>query len=633
MEGLKLIVGADVTQAEKALGDFVKSAQTAGTEAIKAGKKIEGGLTKPLSVAIPQSVDKTVAAFKKLPQASNQATASLLNLGRVAQDAPFGIIGIANNINPLVESFQRLRASSASTGGALRALGASLIGGGGLGLAVSVVTGLMSFFALRSRGASTEVKELSATSKAAEEAQQKFRQALDSAAGSIVNQATKVTDLGKAILDTAGKTNQLTDATVRLGLTQFLFNSKNELIQKRLSSAIEQSLKIEQGSIRTAAKEFTARKKVLDVTEDQARAQQMAAAAAANLGKSVGYDAKDAQATINALDLVDRTARNLGLTFDGLLKAPKDAGKSELEKQMERTIAQARKLASFLDKTTIRSFSFDVDPEDSLKRSFEKARAFIDRTRGDRSIEFDLKIGSLTEFTERLNIITPEVQKKIKEQALDLKDKLQKEIDRLPIAIGVRAQLQFDKEGIERLQKLSQGIGITQPDVSGSALTEAERQAVKLANTVNGVLKPAFGDLFNSILAGKNPLQAFFQSIGDSIKQLLNQLIQAAIQALILSAIFPGGVGAVKGFGGFFKNITGFAAGGIVSGPTLSLIGEGIGTSRSNPEVVAPLDQLRSLIGSITPVQQPQFIMSRIRGRDIVLSQGRTNRSQRRLGA
>ena len=39
-----------------------------------------------------------------------------------------------------------------------------------------------------------------------------------------------------------------------------------------------------------------------------------------------------------------------------------------------------------------------------------------------------------------------------------------------------------------------------------------------------------------------------------------------------------------------------FANGGIVSAPTLGLMGEYMG-ARSNPEVIAPLDRLQSLMG------------------------------------
>lgn len=79
-------------------------------------------------------------------RSSNQAAFALQNLGRVAQDAPFGFIGIQNNLNPLLESFGRLKAETGSTGAALKALGSSLIGPAGLGIALSVVSAAVLFY-------------------------------------------------------------------------------------------------------------------------------------------------------------------------------------------------------------------------------------------------------------------------------------------------------------------------------------------------------------------------------------------------------------------------------------------------------------------------------------------------------
>jgi hypothetical protein len=106
---------------------------------------------------------KTGDALKSnLNAGSAQAAQSLQNLSRIAQDAPFGFLGIANNINPLVESFGRLKAESGSTGGALKALVGGLSGPAGLGLAFGVVTAAISFaqigFQAWSRG-SKEAKE------------------------------------------------------------------------------------------------------------------------------------------------------------------------------------------------------------------------------------------------------------------------------------------------------------------------------------------------------------------------------------------------------------------------------------------------------------------------------------------
>jgi hypothetical protein len=70
------------------------------------------------------------------------ATNALSNLSRVAQDAPYGFIGIANNLNPLLESFQRLSKESGSSSQALKSMVAGLTGPAGIGLALGVVSSL-----------------------------------------------------------------------------------------------------------------------------------------------------------------------------------------------------------------------------------------------------------------------------------------------------------------------------------------------------------------------------------------------------------------------------------------------------------------------------------------------------------
>ncbi len=64
-----------------------------------------------------------------------------------------------------------------------------------------------------------------------------------------------------------------------------------------------------------------------------------------------------------------------------------------------------------------------------------------------------------------------------------------------------------------------------------------------------------------------------------------------------------------------------FAEGGIVSGPTIGLMGEYSG-ARTNPEVIAPLDKLQGMLGDSGKVQ----VEGIIRGEDIVLSSERYNR-------
>ena len=77
----------------------------------------------------------------------------------------------------------------------------------------------------------------------------------------------------------------------------------------------------------------------------------------------------------------------------------------------------------------------------------------------------------------------------------------------------------------------------------------------------------------------------------------------------------------------FINGVTPFADGGIVYGPTLSIMGEYAG-ARSNPEVIAPLSKLKSLIGD--GGAGGGRLEARLRGRDIVMALANETRISRR---
>jgi hypothetical protein len=136
-----------------------------------------------------------------------------------------------------------------------------------------------------------------------------------------------------------------------------------------------------------------------------------------------------------------------------------------------------------------------------------------------------------------------------------------------------------------------------------------------LFQQLSGFINSAIGGfttLFDTLLGGGNILKAF----GQMIKQLIARMAAMAVVAGILSMI-SGGTSAVAGaissnFGSSFKDIFGtlsglsgmgqaarpMATGGIAYGPTNALIGEYAG-ARSNPEVVAPLNKLKSMLGDM----------------------------------
>ncbi len=117
---------------------------------------------------------KLVTAFKTLPSTSNQATYALSNLSRVAQDAPYGFIGIANNLNPLLESFQRLSKDAGGAGGALKAMASGLMGPAGIGLALGAVSSILVAFG-------PKIADFISGTNEATKAEDKFAQSLSDA--------------------------------------------------------------------------------------------------------------------------------------------------------------------------------------------------------------------------------------------------------------------------------------------------------------------------------------------------------------------------------------------------------------------------------------------------------------------
>lgn len=135
MQGIEIPIGAPLGQLDKDLKGANAKLNSFAAEASKSAGVLGGAVVK----------------------GSNSAAFALTNLGRVAQDAPFGFIGIQNNLNPLLESFQRLKAETGGTGSALKALGQSLIGPAGLGIALSVVSAGILFYQQYQQRANKEV--------------------------------------------------------------------------------------------------------------------------------------------------------------------------------------------------------------------------------------------------------------------------------------------------------------------------------------------------------------------------------------------------------------------------------------------------------------------------------------------
>ena len=126
----------------------------------------------------------------------------------------------------------------------------------------------------------------------------------------------------------------------------------------------------------------------------------------------------------------------------------------------------------------------------------------------------------------------------------------------------------------------------------------------------------------------------FFKVFIDNAKRALAQIAAQIAAMAILNALLGGtGLGGKLGFkniGGLkgIPKLFGFAEGGMVTGATLAMVGEGPGTSLSNPEVIAPLDKLQGMIGNAGGGQVE--VIGKISGSDILLASDRARGNRTR---
>jgi TP901 family phage tail tape measure protein len=174
----------------------------------------------------------------------------------------------------------------------------------------------------------------------------------------------------------------------------------------------------------------------------------------------------------------------------------------------------------------------------------------------------------------------------------------------------------------------------------------SQQEAAKQMQAIGGAIDGSFGAIGNSITkmfgGAESATGAFVGTlakdalnvVGSNLKIALSGASTAATQtaasfgpaaAFVLPALLAGATALISG--SFAK----FANGGIVSGPTMGLVGEYPG-ARSNPEVIAPLNKLQGMIGSSGGSQNINVGgQIRLEGQDLLIAIERANDTADRL--
>ena len=274
------------------------------------------------------------------------------------------------------------------------------------------------------------------------------------------------------------------------------------------------------------------------------------------------------------------------------------------------------------DETTEAASAFG-DLQDALE-AYQKA---LDELEGDKGTSLNT-IGGLK---QKIKELSDAQEKASLSQAINLEKEIALYKERLTllqrsIAVGASGHL-GDTKYKEEL-KTPQTRGVSAPpsldipikfEVSENKIKEnlmkmrqqfsdsIEEMVVFSEEQINGLVTSAFAGLGEAIASGSplEMLKRMLITVMDMLQQFGSALIAAGAASEALKAVAWSGVGAIVAGGALvaataaakaaLSRATAFAEGGIVSGPTLALVGE-YGGASNNPEVIAPLDKLRSLI-------------------------------------
>jgi hypothetical protein len=650
MAGFSVNIGANTFQLSKNLkelkSDLVNfkrelSTATDATQVIRLNQAIAQTERQIKSISGAQNIRAIGRDMKELPAGFNQAGFAVGNFSRIVQDAPFSLlsgnlIAVSNNIDPMIQSFVQLKQQTGSSGAAFKALASNLMGSGGLLLGFSLVNAAITFFSARSMYAKEKSKELADTIRDAAKVE---REATASMAGQIATVNALASTIGntniaynerKRALEELRSINKSYFGDIQLedAATGKLTKTINDYSQAIINSAIQKEFAQEIAKVAKAASDADA--ELAKATTKLAQAEKEAAAAKVNKrisGKSATQETfaeADANTALVTAFNEQRVARE---KVTDLLTE-----QALLTDRLNKAVAEGVKHKDIDAGKTIKEIDLLKQRIDALKQ----LQSEVGLTTEQKIELTQLEIKLATRDAVKLGFTKQELQDRIDsiiENAFPVKT----------FEFKINPVIKIDRAEIDSNIDIAESIGLEDIDLSSwdkliekmkeasaekSELLDTEKEK-QLAAFIIDQLGPAFTDLFANISSdGANAIKEFGRAVGDIIKRLIAAALAAAILSAILSAIFPGAAaGGALSFKTIFGQLGGFkfAKGGIVTGPTLGLIGE-----LNRPEAVLPLDRLPQILSQMNGGGGSETLTTRVSGNDLLFILERTQRKQGR---
>ncbi len=583
-----------VNKAEKNIKRFEK----ASSGSLKKFEKTSVGASKGVS---------------KLQKSTANANPTLQEFSRVIQDAPFGIQGVGNNITQLAGNFGNLQKSAGGTLPALKQLGASFIGPGGIIFAISAAVSLLTVYGdelLKSADSTGALAK--ATSKFAAEAkaevsslQSLVKIAQDKSNSDQIRQQA-IEELNKSYGDYLGN----------LKLEEINTENTNKAVQRLTRSLIKKA------EIQGLEARIT---EVLDdKSEDLVKTQLELQDAQKGLQSEIKRTISSSAA------LRSRFTKGLGV---------------------EESVKQLKLLSKQLDIPIVGIIQAEGEVNKLSKELAElnsdasKAIQPLEELRGKLKLD-DLLLDSQKELEIEGVVLTPEAQAE-RDKALEVNAKV-KSIEPIntsdvkPIEVPVTVSTQ----GVQGLSKQLEGFD--------SKL----QNTLVLADAFGQGVSNAFDGMISNLMTGWDTASGGFDAFAKNLAKTAIKLIAILLSESIANAIAgatqsgtatgPAAIVSTPAFiatavGGVlaaFASIPSFATGGIVPGgsfvgdkvPALVNSGEMILNSRQQSNLFSMLDGSFSKVGAGNSKVQVE-VTGQIQGSAIRLANTRAGKQNRRFSS
>jgi hypothetical protein len=478
-----------------------------------------------IKIPIQADVDE---AGKKIEDFSKRSRIALNSLSLIAQDLPYGFIGIQNNLPALISSFGALTSNTKEAGSVFKQLSSALAGPAGAYLAFSVVTGAVTYLTQKYGSLNAAILSLSTSNAKLIGIQAQLNKEFASAIGGTAGETAKIQILVKTLNDLSKPMKERQDAYTAL---------------KKIAPEIARGINEENGLTRTN----------IDLINENARAR-------------IEYIKVRARETA-ILNIVNKNEEE----------------RIALEQQYPALLSKKQKAESAYNK--VKGITFDGTKTFNAglnieALNLESATDALNKNAAQRRDLFNINNGligqldPLIEGTSKYDAATKSFTDSLKKKKKEKKDELDlEELSRKARYAALKLEQQADKNRLKYLQeqlKLEKELTkatFAQADIDMSAdaelfskesfkklseftkpLDELQKSFEATKFFLQDIFFNPLQDLFKNFLdTGKLTFKEFGKVVLDSIKKIVAQIAAQQVVGLLAQLLNPMGAIASTG--------------------------------------------------------------------------------------